>query len=95
MSLENYSDSSTLVIQNISYVTALNVNIKITSNEGKSTPLGDDDYRGKLPRNRLDPGDKISLMFSVDGTTGTTFNSICSWENPDKSKGEKETFLSV
>ncbi|MCH7826889.1 MAG: hypothetical protein IIC75_02770 [Bacteroidetes bacterium] len=85
--------SSNLFICNDGSSTAHNINIEVIPEEGKTSPLILSDVESKLPLKRLDPGDSIKLYWSIDGSTGTEFNTICNWENEDGSKGIKEKFI--
>ena len=83
--------SDKLKIQNVGLASAYDVRLEIISDKGKGSPLVD--YKSKFPLKKLDPGDSVELLWAVDTTTGTVFNSICKWKNKNGEEEIKETQL--
>ena len=83
-----------LSIRNDGHAPAYDVNLKVSSREGKASPLIQSDYESKFPLKRLDPGDNVELFWAIDSSTGTDFNSSCKWKNQNGKEEIKETLLS-
>jgi hypothetical protein len=89
------SSSFKFYVENISDQDAKNVNFKLLLKNEKDSPIIASQAKEKLPIPVLSPGSDVSLIAALHLGSPTAYNALVSWENPDGTKEEYETFVSL
>lgn len=95
VTLEGFHGRERFVIANWGQGPAKEVDVKIQPRPGRSSPLVQGDYEEKLPIPELLPGDAVKLFAAITFGTGTEFDAILSWTEPDGSRQSRECQVSV
>lgn len=83
------------VITNIGSADARNVNLELLLNKPSDNPLIESEVKSKLPAPKLTPGNSLSLIAALHMGSPRAYRAKLIWENPDGTKGEDETFVSL
>jgi hypothetical protein len=97
LSFDIYKDGKTyrFRITNISDVDAKNVSLKLLLNKPEDSPLIPSDYDSKFPLPKLQPGCSANLIAAIHLGSPTAYNAVISWENPDGSIVNEETYAAL
>ena len=82
-------------LTNISSQDAKNVNLKLLLNKPGDDPIIKSEYQQKLPAKVLSSGSSVSLIAALHLGSPTAYNAIISWQNPDGSEANFETYASL
>ena len=93
--MEKRDRSHRFCIGNKGPAAALSVRFELDPQEGKNSPLVQNDYAEKIPIKRLAPGNTVSLIAALTMGTATAFEARLTWENEDGTPGSWESTLSV
>lgn len=97
LSFDIYKDGKTyrFRITNISDVDAKNVSLKLLLKKPEDSPLIPSDYDSKFPLPKLQPGCSANLIAAIHLGSPTAYNAVISWENPDGSVVNEETYAAL
>ena len=83
------------VVHNDGPGVAEQVDVKIESRSGKSSPLVSSEYAEKIPIARLAAGEECVLKAVVTTGTGISFQAQVSWQEPDGSRYHRQANLAL
>jgi len=95
VNLEGSAKNARFVIRNWGYSAAKDIDLEVTSIEGKSSPLVTGDADVKLPIPRLAPGGDCSLIAALSFDTGVAFDVSWTWAEEDGSKRQQSSRISL
>ena len=95
VTLEGSAGHERFVVTNWGYGPARDVDFKLKSREGRSSPLVKGDYEEKQPIRELLPGDRVTFLAAITFGTGSTFDAVLKWTNPDGTEQTREMQVSL
>ena len=93
--LERQGNDYKFIITNWGRVPAREVRFALAVKEGGTTPLISGDYDEKIPIPELAPGGRCPLFAALTFGTGTAFQGMWSWRNPDGSEESRSSLLAI
>lgn len=82
-------------LTNVSDVEARDVAFTLLPSAPEDDPIIASEYAEKFPIKRFGPGNSVSLIAALTLSSSTAYNALLKWTNPDGSRVEEETFVSL
>ena len=82
-------------LTNVSDVEARDVEFTLLKSTPEDDPIIASEYAEKFPIKRLAPSNSVSLIAALTLSSSTAYNALLKWTNPDGSRIEEETFVSL
>lgn len=94
VSLKKTPTGERFIVSNVGSASAKNVELKFILPKGQESPVCSD-FKETFPAKIIHPNEPLSVLAALTKDSGTNFEYVAKWGNPDNTKGVKEGIVSL